>query len=182
MPPAKGGGRRAVHCPRTRTAEATHLQGRRPCSTPRALEASFALPRNTHCHSSLLGIEVPEIGHFYFIQMAHSQPLPWQPRSGLLLYVTHQTDRNACPSSPVIICIYVRFTKIHSLGISIIGSTSAGPIPSICVISINSVIAPAIPITIPCSWEEYGSGGLNSAPFGCRIGVYCICGILCVDS
>ncbi len=80
MPPAKGGGRRAVHCPRTRTAEATHLQGRRPCSTPRALEASFALPRNTHYHSSLLGIEVPEIGHFYSTYPPLNQQLTWQRR------------------------------------------------------------------------------------------------------
>ena len=80
MPPAKGGGGRAVHCPRPGTAEATHLHGRRPCSTPRALEASFALPRNTHCHSSLLGIEVPEIGHFYSTYPPLNQQLMWQRR------------------------------------------------------------------------------------------------------
>ena len=80
MSPAKGGGGRAVHCPRTRTAEATHLQGRRPCSTPRALEASFALPRNTHYHSCLHGIEVPDSGHFYSTYPPLSQQLTRQRR------------------------------------------------------------------------------------------------------
>ena len=74
MPLAKGGGGAACQ------AEATHLQGRRPCSTPRALEASFALPRNTHYHSSLLGIEVPEIGHFYSTYPPLNQQLTWQRR------------------------------------------------------------------------------------------------------